>query len=233
MTIASWFRRGGSGAPPDDESLSVNEDGTFYLWRAVRTPAAGVFSGTLPPVRIAALTDLAAAAAAEGDVKQVVLPEAATETASAGGHQAEISGGTAVEGAWNQLFVELRVLSNELIEHPLAAIGIAVRDGGGRAQLVHLGSGDVAVNLDSIRLRAALWEDWYHAAGTWESSLPVLSDRGWVTASPGWSLELPFEHGLTIAAGWTLHATADVTLLVFGNEVAASIQHAPHPARPD
>ncbi|HEY1485113.1 MAG TPA: hypothetical protein VGF84_03350, partial [Micromonosporaceae bacterium] len=184
--IASWFRAGGSNVPRDAESLSVDDDGTFHLWRAVGATAAGRFSGTVDP---APLTS--AASAVDGDLAAPQRPGVGIETITVGDRRADVGTGSPVEGAWAELFDRMRRLSDELIDQPAAAIGLQVD--GASCTLMHLGTDDVQVVLGSLQLRADLWEGWYVPAGSWVA--PSFDGEATVTAGPGWSMPLPFEHG--------------------------------------
>lgn len=231
--IAAWYRRGGAGWPPDAESLSVEDDGTFHLWRSVGATAAGRFSGTLAPDRIEPLREAATAAESTGDLTLPTLPDAGVETAVTLDRRADFSSGVDVDGPWKPLVVELRRMADEFVRCPSAAVGLAVGDGGLACRLVHLGGEEVLVDLGSLRLRADVWDGWYVPAGSWVAPLPVVTGGGRVSATPGWSIELPFDHGLDLGPGRTLHAAADLQLVVAGNELAAGLRHAPVPdARP-
>ena len=122
----------------------------------------------------------------------------------------------------------MRRLSDELIDQPAAAIGLRVD--GASCALMHLGTEDVQVVLGSLQLRADLWEGWYVPAGSWVA--PSFDGEATVTAGPGWSMPLPFEHGLNLGEDRTLHVAVDVQIVVAGNPIAAGLRYAPVPPRP-
>jgi len=229
--IAAWYRRGGHGVPPDSESLSVDDDGTFHLWRSVGAPAAGRFEGVVDRAVRDALAAAAYAAAAAGDFTIPDMPGAPTETVIVADRRADVSGGVEVSGAWGGVIGQLRDLAEELVTMPAAALGIRVMAGGRSCRLDHLGSDPVTIDTASLRLDAHLWRGWFEPAGSWSAPVPVLDGGQHLEIGPGWSAELPFDHGLDLGPGMTLHAAVDVRITVAGNPIAAGLRWAPMPPR--
>ncbi|WAX58135.1 hypothetical protein M6B22_05040 [Jatrophihabitans cynanchi] len=228
--IAAWFRQGGPAVPRDSESLGVDDDGTFSLWRAVGAVAAGFFSGRLAEAERDALAEAAEAVQRAGDLSVPLVPDAAAETISAGVRRADLSADADVDPPWRDLVGRLRRLADDGLRAPVAAIALEVSADGQAARLVHRGTDPVGVDLGTLALTATLWRGWYQPAGTWTAPPPV---PGPVTAGPGWAFALPFAHGLELGADRTLHVAVDVQLTVNGTAMAAGLRHAPEPpARP-
>ncbi|HEY2795429.1 MAG TPA: hypothetical protein VGJ28_23915 [Micromonosporaceae bacterium] len=221
--IASWFRTGGSNVPRDKESLSVDDDGTFHLWRAVGATAAGRFSGVIDPSAL-----VQAAALVTDDLAEPQRPGTGVETVTIGERRADIGTGTLLDGPWAAVFDRMRELSDELIDQPSAAIALQV--GESTCTLVHIGTDEVQVALGSMTLRADAWEGWYVPAGSWIA--PSFEGAETVIARPGWSVALPFDHGLMLGEDRTLHVAVDVSIVVAGNPIAAGLRYAPVPPRP-
>jgi hypothetical protein len=228
--IAAWFRQGGGPELPHDaESLGVDDDGTYNLWRAVGAPAAGFFSARLEPGDRDALAAAADAVQPAGDLELAAPPGAAAETVSAGVRRADLSADADVDPPWRDLVDRLRRLADDGVHAPVAAIALEVSPDGRAARLAHHGTEPVGVDLGTLALTVTAWRGWYEPAGTWTA--PVQAPNA-VTAGPGWTLELPFAHGLDLGADRTLHVAVDVHLTVNGTAVAAGLRHAPAPARP-
>ena len=115
------------------------------------------------------------------------------------------------EGAWRELLGLVRPLLDELTSAPLAAIALQLNT---RATLVHQGTEPLRLDLSDLAMRANQRRDGLSEA-TW-SAPPA--DYGEVVATPGWRLELPFEHGFEVRS--SDRVTADVTFAAHdGNEL--------------
>ena len=228
--IAAWFRQGrGPELPHDAESLGVDDDGTYNLWRAVGAPAAGFFSARLEQGERAALAAAADAVQPAGDLELAAVPGAAAETISAGARRARLSADADVDPPWRDLVQLLRRLADDGLGAPVAAIELVVSPDGRAARLVHHGTDPVGVDLGTLTLTATVWQGWYEPAGTWTAPSPTPNA---ITAGPGWTFELPLAHGLDLGPDRTLHVAVDVRLSVNGTDIAAGLRHSPVPAHP-
>jgi hypothetical protein len=225
----SWFVSGGGPTPPFlAESLGIDESGIFHLWRSVGLPVAGYFTGTIEAERLSRLLAAASEAAAAGRLEIPPPSGAAQEQVSIDGAQADLGFRTAVEGPWGEVISELRELADDLTDYPEAAIGLQVYEGATRCRLDHLGRSPVEVNLSTLKVHARQFEGWYNPAGEWEPSTAAMVG-GLVTAQPGWSIELPFEHGFSSGRVHVVHVDVDVQMTINGNLRLAGLRWAPVP----
>jgi hypothetical protein len=118
------------------------------------------------------------------------------------------------------LIEQLRHLLGDLTASPQAAIGLELLDGGRAARLVHQGSDNLRLNLSGLTVRAVLWEG-YNKAGDWRASDLPAGATDQINAGPGWSFDLPFDHGFDIAAGQEV--VAYVTFAAFDGEQAIPV----------
>jgi hypothetical protein len=93
-----------------------------------------------------------------------------------------------------------------------------------------MGTDPVSIDLGGMTLSTQLWEGWYFPAGSWSALTPVAGGAT-VTAGPGWTLDLPFAHGLPLGPDRTLHVAVNVPVVVRGNQLIAGLRHAPVPLR--
>jgi hypothetical protein len=224
----SIVRSGGRTAPPDRERLEIADDGTFTMWRSVRSPAVGRFAGRLDGPNAERMRGLAAAAAALDPPAGKQLPGAATETITVDGVSLRTGSSGGPDGPWGDLVGALRALLRELVTQPAAAIALEVANDGSSAKLVHRGEDEIDVDLSALTVRAVVWGPGWEQRGEWSS------DEGGparTTAGPGWSYDLPFGHGLTVNPGDALHAFARFGLFDGDAGVAAmaSLDPAPGP----
>jgi hypothetical protein len=206
--IATYSRTGGLGLPPEAESLAIDDDGSIDLRRTSGTPAVGRFGGRLEASEFANLAELAAAAAAAaGSVDAQMPPDSSLVTVGAGDAVARYGDGAPPAGPWAELGQALAGLLDTRLDEPIAAIELVLADGGRSARLEHRGTAAVAVDLSSLVVRAVLWRGYYELVAEWASeSAPGADAR--MTADPGWSVDVPFDHGLELGPGRTLHASA-------------------------
>jgi hypothetical protein len=214
----SIARSGGRTPPPDREHLDIAADGTFSLWRSVRSPVVGAFAGRLDDDRSAHLRELAAAAAAAEPPAAKQMPGAATETITVGPASLRTGSSNDLPGPWGELVSVLRSWLVELTASPAAAIALDVAADGSSAKLVHRGDGTIPVDLSSLSVRAVVWGPGWEQRGQWSAESPAA---GRVDAGPGWSHDLPFDHGLTIGPGDALHVFARFGLFDGDAAVAA------------
>jgi hypothetical protein len=209
--IATYSRTGGRGLPPEAESLAVNDDGALDLRRSSGTPAVGRFDGRLSSDEADRLRELAAAAAAAGSIDAPMVPDSSLVTVGAGGATARFGDGAPPSGQWAALAEVLAGWLDRRLDEPVAAVALVLADDGRSARLEHRGSRPAAVDLSGLVVRAVLWKGYYELVGEWASSSAPGADAR-MTAEPGWSVEVPFEHGFEFGPGRTLHASASFGL---------------------
>ena len=230
--IASYSRTGGLGPPPESESLTVDDDGSLQIRRSSGTPAVGRFRGRLTPDETDRVRALAAAAEGEGSVDAMILPDSSLVTVGAGSETARYGDGAPPPGAWGELGEVLAELLDRRLEAPVAAIELVLGDDERSARLEHRGDDALAVDLSSLAVRAVLWKGYYELVGEWSSASPPGADAR-MTAKPGWSVDVPFDHPFEPGPGQTLHASALFGLGVGGGPISpvlASVAPAIPPA---
>jgi hypothetical protein len=220
-----YTRSGGRTPPRDREILELNADGKFSMWRSVGSAThpptpIGRFAGQLDGQDQTQVQQAAAKAAKAGNLKLTPPPGAATETIAVGEAQARLGANDKAEGDWSGLIEQLRRLLGDLTASPQAAIGLEVREGGQAARLVHRGSAELQLDLSGLTVRAVLWEG-YNKNGDWRAKELPAGAASKVKAGPGWSFDLPFNHGFKIAAGQ--EAVAYVTFAAFDGERAIPV----------
>jgi hypothetical protein len=225
VTEINYSRSGGFQPPPDHETLFIDAGGTFSMWRSVSMASnplspIGRFAGQLDAQMHARLQAAAAAAAAAGDLRITPVPDAAIETFQVGGVRATMGAHDTPQGPWLDLVKPLRQLLGKLAAFPVAAIALEVSPNGRSARLVHRGAETLRIDLGDLGVRAVLWRDFVPEAN-WRASGEQIGDRGSVRATPGWSLELPFDHGFECAPGDKV--VAYVTFAAFEGDAAVLV----------
>jgi hypothetical protein len=223
----SITRSGGRTPPPDRERLEIADDGTFTMWRSVRSPVVGRFGGGLDEGLSEQVRELAAAASAVEPPAEAQVPGAATETVTIDGVSFRTGSSNDPPGPWGGLVEALRSWLRELTNSPVAAVALEVAGDGSSAKLVHRGDDTIAVDLSSLSVRAVVWGPGWEQRGDWSAG-PSTGDAR-VEAGPGWSYDLPFEHGLVIAPGDALHVFARFGLFDGDTAVAALASIDPSP----
>lgn len=185
--------------PQLDEVLKIAEDGSFSLRRSVSTASTppspiGRFGGKLPVERWDELDAAAQKAAAEGSRSWVALPDSPVDRVQVDAAEATLGMRDSAEGAWGELARRLRPMLHDLTSSPRAAIALEVADG---ARLVHLGQEELEVDLSKLALEAVQWRG-DDAEARWEARPAAL---GGLTVGPGWTQELPFDHGFDLQEG--------------------------------
>ncbi len=192
------YRRTGGHQPADFETLEIEEDGSFRMWRTIarasRPPTSvGRFAGTVPHEELDALRSRIQPAGAEGDLEMQMPPGSAVERVRVAGGVATLPHGAEPEGAWAGLVSRCRALLATLTSQPLAAIGLQLSADGQQVELVHLGTEPVLLDPSTIVVRATVREG-SRQVGEWGWS--ANGEPSDLEAAPGWSMPLPFEHGL-------------------------------------
>ncbi len=225
MTI-SYQRSGGRRPPRDNESLQIDEEAGFTMWRSVGAatyPATpiGRFAGTLDPETAEALAKEGASAVAAGNLSLTPKPDGSLETITVDSARASLGANDDPKGAWQPLVSRLRQLLGELTAQPRAAIAVRVEQNGGVAQLVHLGTEPLRLDLSALTVRAVLWQN-HSTRGDWRASNPGMP--GEITAEPGWSLNLPFEHGFAVPEDASVRVYATFSILDGNNPAPVSVE---------
>jgi hypothetical protein len=181
------YRRLSGAPPPERELLTVEEDGSFLLWRSI-APTVGRFAGVIPdPADLATL--VAAAADTPSPPRPTELPSGTSvEVVEVGDVTARVEAGVEVDGPWGALLSRLRDLSGDLTDQPLAAVALVVDDPA-MPRLEHRGREALPVELDSATVSVDVWHEGVQVAAARAGPL----GQGRVMAEPGWSVR--FEVG--------------------------------------
>jgi hypothetical protein len=222
MTIA-YQRSGGRRPPRDNESLRIDSEAGFTMWRSVGAAtypatAIGRFAGTLAPEVREALAKEGADAVAAGNLSLMPKPDGAVETITIDSVQASLGANDDPIGPWQPLVSRMRQLLGDLTAQPRAAIAVQIAQDGASAQLVHLGTEPLRLDLSALTVRAVLWQN-YATRGDWRA--PNAGMPGEQTAEPGWSLALPFDHGFTVPEEASVRVY--VTFSAFNGDVSVPV----------
>lgn len=199
------YQRTGRGRPSDDESLEVDDDGSFRLRRTSGSPVAGTFAGTVPAPRLTELRAAAAAAAEEPPGDPPSPPSGQTiEYLATAEHGVAIVSGSSPPPRWADLATVLRRLVLDLVDQPAAAVAADLVDGGRRLVVRQLGPEAVEADPDSASISLEAVDEAGQRLGTWEAQLGDLleevgepeGDRDSWERAPGWSLEVELPHDL-------------------------------------
>lgn len=229
--IVRFVRVGGWSPPPDAESLEVDDDGSFRMWRSVGSPMAGRFAGKLEPELLDQLRSEAQQAATGGNLEPNIPPDAAIETVELPGSRAILGSNDPGNDAWAPLLAHLRVLLGELMRSPVSAVGLEVDDAR-EARLEFRGREPLGLDLSALTVRAVLWGPGYEMLDDWSTPAGISKNGGRIEAGPGWKQALPFGHGFKPRPGQVVHAHANFTVLNEAQAVPVSCVVAP-PVRVD
>jgi len=229
--IVTYRRVGGIQPPPDRELLTIDDDGSFTLWRSVGwatyppTPV-GRFSGRLDSADVSTLQEEASSARTGGNVHLISMPGSAIEDIQISGAHGEIATHDTPDGPWAGLVAHVRQLLGDLTAHPRAAISLQVDPAGESARLVHLGSDALRIDLTALTVQAQLWRPAdYGIVRTWNAAqVPAL---GVTTASPGWTFDLPFDHCFDVVEGTSVKAFVTCTLFDDATPTLISLESPP------
>lgn len=215
----SFERRGGS-APPDDEAMTLAEDGSFTARRTIGGPRIGSFGGRVPAT---AQKRLRAAVEAVADAADLTLPtprHGATEVLSVGGRTLQLGSNETPPKPWRALLDRVRKLfEDEVMSRPNAALEL-VADAR-TARLVHAGDASLDVDMGSLAVRVIRVADEGMVLGRWNGRpAGSLVDNGerlvptprWVTAGTGWAAPLPFDHALELSRGDMFQVWVDIPI---------------------
>lgn len=219
-----YTRSGGRTPPRDREILDIDATGAFTLWRSVGaatnppTPV-GQFAGQLDAQLAAELQRETQAAVNAGDVSLTPRPDSPVETITLDGVKARLGAYDEPAGAWGTLVSRLRQLLGDLTAFPQAALAIEVQPDGTRAKLIQQGPDALQLDLSALTVRAVLWEG-DNKAGDWRAP-KASGSTGRLNADPGWTYDLPFDHGFTVASGQEI--VVYVTLTAFDGQQATPV----------
>lgn len=221
--MITYRRVGGLRMPRFAEVLSISDDGAFTMWRSVSHASAlpapiGRFAGQLDDPILATLRNAAAASRAAGSRAWPILPDSPVDTIEAGETTATLGIHEDGEGPWGSLAGVLRTLLHDLTDSPRAAIGLQV-DGG--ARLVHLGTEALPIDLSGLALRVVHWRGGA-SQDLWTADHPGPA----LAAPPGWSLELPFDHGFAMIEGDRLSVQVTFAADDGSGSIPVSLQNA-------
>ena len=209
--IVRLFRTGGF-PPPANEKVVTVDDGRLAVWRSTDVSTAGSFVGQLSPAESEAIQALARRCVEAGDLTEAPAPDAAIDTLMLDGAKAEVGHLDRPDGPWGALLDLLRPLFDRT-DQPHAAVGLVVAPAGDGASLRHLGSEVLRIDLSKLRVAAGLRAPAGEVAGAWDNA--PAADSGVIDAGPGWTLELPFDHGFATNTGTV---TARVGLVIYERE---------------
>jgi hypothetical protein len=206
-----YLRQGGLMPAPQHEVLQIEEDGRFTMWRSVsiasKPPSAriGRFAGTLRPEQAAAVSEAARTVPLPGDDRPLPPPDSVVETLELPSSSLRVGVHDRIDGPWAALRDLLRSLLGELTAFPAAAIRLDIGDARSVARLVHEGDESILLDLHDLALGVFVWED-DSITDRWSMSRAAQTE---ITASPGWTIDLPLSHGFEVKRGQQLevHAT--------------------------
>jgi hypothetical protein len=217
------FERAGGRPPRDDEALAVSEDGRFTARRTIGGRSIGAFEGTVPA---AAMRRLRAAVDALAGPKEVEVPtpgHGATEVLAVAGRTLETGSNETPPKPWRPLMELVRkLLQDAVVDQPRAAVRLVA--GPKAARLEHGGDTPIDVDLGTLEVRVVLMGADDAVRDRWSARLqPSGSGAAWATAGPGWSTDLPFDHGLGLAGGSWLQVWVDVAVREAGERRAGRL----------
>lgn len=214
------FERRGGRAPRDDEALTVAEDGTFTARLTVGGSSIGSFHGRLAGAAATRLRRAVEAVAATEDVTLPTAHHGATEVLEVADRTLRIDANDAPPKPWRALLERVRKLVDDTVAgSPEAAIQL-VADARS-ARLIHAGSEALDVDVGSVLVKVIRVADEGGVLGRWNGRpAGSLVDNGetlvptprWVTAGPGWSAPLPFDHALELAPGDMFQVWVDIPI---------------------
>jgi hypothetical protein len=228
--LVKLARRGGRKPPRDNELLTVEDDGSFTLWRSVGwttqppTPV-GRFAGRLAGEEWERLRAEVAAAQQAGDLQMTPRPDSSVDAIElAEGARGRLGNNDRPTGPWAALVATLRTLLVELTAYPQAALALEVKADGSGARLMRHGSQPLDVALDDLTVRAVQWRE--HAkTGDWSAPRDnALVSRSQETTEDGWTFELPFDHGFAMEPGCEVVAYVNLAIYDNGRRVPVSLQ---------
>jgi len=201
--ILSVHRTG--GAPPsEDERIVLEDDGRCEVWRSVGGSRAGAFAMQVAPDDRALIVDLVAVCRSTPGEERLPALGGARERLELGAASQTVPADDRPDGPWGSLLQVVRPLFQQALDHPLAALELAIDRSSGSARISHLGT--LALGID--RRAARVDGHAYDASGAWQSSWQApreatRASRGEETANSAWlwRIELP---SALLGAAWVV-----------------------------
>jgi hypothetical protein len=224
--IVTYLRAGGMQPPPDREELTIENDGSFRLWRSVGwatypPTAIGLFAGKLEPETVDALKGEVAAANKVGKIKKIPMPGSAVEEINTGKARAEILDYVELETGWKELVERLRQMLHDLTASPRAAIELHYLTDKNELELVQLGTTALKLDLSELAISARhMDKKTYSTVAEWKTN----QNMGKITAEPGWVLNLPIKPDFTLNEDSEVLVFATFTIFDGNKRVPISIQ---------
>lgn len=215
------FGRYGTVYPPDRETLRVDADGTFTMWRSYGAPAVGRFSGVVPSPDVLRKQARAAAAVSPPTARPLEPDESVESLTLDGRDEVELPAGIRPDGPWGILLHSCRELLDELTALPSAAV-VASFAGPATLRLAHAGSYPLPTELDSLVVEVTRW----HESAQAGRATVHPDGLGHVEASPGWVLDVPLDPEVCQGPGQVI-ATATFVAVDDGVyvPVVATVRH--------
>ena len=214
------FERRGGAPPPDDEALALAEDGSFTARRTMGGPRIGSFEGRLPGDDMQRLNAAVDAAARAEDLTLPTPGHGATEVLEVAGRRLQLGSNETPPRPWRRLVEQAReALTGSAIASPKAAVELVADSRS--ARLDHAGDRPIEIDIGSVAVQVIRVADEGGVLGRWNGRVTEgLVDDGeklvptpaWVTAGPGWSVPLPFDHPLELAPGDMFQVWVDVPI---------------------
>ena len=209
MTLVRSHRSGGR-RPSDDESLEVDDDGSFDLTRTVGGPRVGSFAGTMSTRSLTALKRLVEQAD-DLDDRPTGLPPHVLESVSTSRAEISVGARSMADVPAMKLVKHMRKLVDTLTDQPAAALELRVADDGGSITLASVGRDPIEADLGQASITWTLFgaQEELLTAG----ELPAPPDvHGKARLDPGWSTDLPIDADVDFNPRRTLDVTVELDL---------------------
>jgi hypothetical protein len=208
--MLATYHRGGGDPPKDDESLDVEEDGSFVLIRTVGGPRVGTFAGKIPRHAYAALARLVAKA---GDFEErpTGLPPHVMESLTTSRADIEVGVRAKTSNPATKLVRRMRELSEDLTAAPVAALELSVAADGSSITMTSVGSAPVEAAFGQASLTYTLFGEGEELLSAGEIAGP-LHARTRARLDPGWTAELAITPDLQFNARRTLDVKVEFDL---------------------
>ena len=208
--LASYHRSGGR-RPSDDESLEIEDDGSFVLTRTVGGPRVGSFAGTISKQALAALVKLVEKAD-DLDDRPTGLPPHVIESVETTRADITVGAHSKAAGPATKLVKRMRQLADELTDHPVAALELRVADDGHAITLASVGTEPVGADLGSASITWTLFGQGEELLTAGEIEGPANAGSKAHLAA-GWSAELPISPEPEFNSRRTLDVQAEFDLV--------------------
>lgn len=190
------FRRNSDSSPPEHESLEIDDDGSFTMWRSTGE-AVGRFGGVIPDIDATSADVLRALDERMPETDPLPM-DASLERVEVDDLTFAVGAHVRPEGPWGDLVRRCRELMADLRSQPLAALVVDVDDPSS-PRLVHQGPESLRLELIQPAAEASVWRDGEHASSARGYADVIAS----VASGPGWRLDIPIPN-LDARAGDTV-----------------------------